>query len=561
MLPCTDPTKLGPIHSSLSHPTPSNLNAHTNPSHKSLKTKNLEYMVDIRRNNRKDAIRNARFRNVLKATDQDPSRTHTAPNPGLAQTPSPPNNDAQDPDSLCHLAKVKDAQRILKLITDAKQLTPDASRIAEFLDVLRTGQRLPKHQAIIMLRRLLTSQQRLPIQAMIDLNAVPVLIRLARDSSELHLRLEATWCLANLVSGTTQQTWALVKQNVIQVFEAILDDPYPKIVEQAVWGLGNIIGDSVKLRQAVVQRRVLRKLISILNQPHRRSVHKDVVWCLSNALRQKPRKERHTAMKRPVAALIRAFVTHQDADIKRDCLLGVSGHCKSKLLGLYVDERFLDGLREYYRNLCESPDFASVRPQIKAVHKIIGNITNSNEFDTTQVIRMGYLRDFCAMLRVHPDKCGRDICWILSNIAAGSAAQIAHLLAEPGLFDVLVGLLHASGADVQRETLWVLCNMTKSCSSQQQDYLIERGLLGVFKQFLGPERPQKMVLLILEAIPNVIRRSLVCADSSPKLSPLVEEMYECGLADIICGLQRHKSEKVYRKCVEILESFFELEEY
>jgi hypothetical protein len=527
-----------------------------------LKNKNLEYMVNIRRSNRKDIIRNNRFKNVMKITGQETEQKEMViTSDGMVQVQSNLTPSGFPP-GLSHLEKVKDAQRINKMLQEIENVEPNPDNLKGYIELIKNGDRLQKHQAIIYLRKLLSNQQNLPIQETIDFNGVPLLIELAKDTSELHLRLEATWCLANLVSGTTQQTLGLINKNIIQLFEQILDDPYNQIVEQAIWGLGNIIGDSIELRQLVVKSNVLNKLIFILNQNRGMNIQKHIIWCLSNALRIRPRKEPYVAMKNPVMALILAFKTYNDPEIKRDCLFGMSEFCKTNLLTLFTEEKFMESLRQFYQSLYENNnDYQVIKSEVSAIHKIIGNITNGDDFDTDKIINQGFLKDLCVLLCVEDDMCKREICWILSNIAAGTSCQIGSLLNEPNLFDNLVNLLYKSKKEIQREALWAICNMTKNCNKDQLNYLIQNNIFGVFKEFLGMDKDMKMIVLILEAIPNMLDKSMVQNSPEGNKSPLIDIMYDCGVADIISELQRHENDIVYEKSLIILENYFELEEY
>ena len=524
-----------------------------------IKNKNLEFMVNIRRIDRKDIIRNNRFKNVMKITGQSqtPNQAQLMTENGLQ-----PQNLNGFPKSLNHLEKVKDAQRILKILNDVNDVVPDSNNLKAYLELIKNGERLQRHQAIIYLRKMLSDKQHLPIQQTIDLNGVPLLMELAKDTSELHLRMEATWCLANLVSGTSQQTVTLINKNIIPLFESILDDEYPQIVEQAIWGLGNIIGDSVELREMVVRSNVIQKLISILNLNRGRNIQKHIIWCLSNALRIKPKKEPYVAMKNSVLALILAFKTYNDVEIKTDCLFGISEYCKPQLLSDFTEDEFLTNLRLFYQHIySQNKVYDLIKPEISAIHKIVGNITNGDDFDTAKIINQGFLRDLCLMLKIEDDMCKREICWILSNIAAGTSNQIGSLLNEPNLFDNLVNLLYNSKKEIQREALWAICNMTKNCSQEQLRYLIQHNIFGVFKEFMNMDKDTKMIILILEAIPNMLERSMVENENGVKSSDLIDVMYDCGIADIISNLQRHESDHVYEKCILILEKFFDLEEY
>ena len=528
-----------------------------------IKNKNLEFMVNIRRSDRKNIIRNNRFKNVMKITGQQNQEPGVMimTSEGLVSTDQKKSVNGF-PQNLNHLDKVKDAQRIYKIIKDVANFEPDINNLKAYLELIKNGERIQKHQAIIYLRKMLSDKNKLPIQQTIDLNGVPLLIELAKDTSELHLRMEATWCLANLVSGNSQQTLTLINKNIIQLFHSILDDHYPQIVEQAIWGLGNIIGDSVHMRQMVVKSNVINKLILILNENRGTNIQKHIIWCLSNALRIKPKKEQYIFMKNSVYSLIVAFKTYNDVEIKTDCLFGISEYCKPQLLSNFTEDDFLMSLRQFYQHIySQDKEYAIIKPEISAIHKIVGNITNGDDFDTAKIINQGFLRDLCLMLKIDDDMCKREICWILSNIAAGTSNQIGSLLNEPNLFDNLVNLLYNSKKEIQREALWAICNMTKNCSQEQLSFLIQHNIFGVFKEFISMDKDTKMIILILEAIPNLLERSMVENESGVKQSPLIDVMYDCGIADIISDLQRHESDHVYEKCLQILEKFFDLEEY
>lgn len=526
-------------------------------SNGNIRSKNMGYMIKIRRNDRKDIIRNKRFKNVLRITGQAKDNQTNSIHPATG-----PASAGEFPQGLSHLAKVKDAQRILKLLEDSKSAVSDVNHLSKYFSLLRNGERFQKHQAIIYIRMLLSNKEKLPIQEIIDLNGLLPLVELAKSTGELHLRLEATWCLANLVSGTTQQTEALINKDVIGVFEDILDDEYDQIVEQAVWGLGNIIGDSVELRDLVVRSKVLDKLVSLLTQTRAVNIQKNIIWCLSNSLRIRRASECYTRMKNVVNALILAFNSFENPQIRSDCIMGICEYCKPDMISFFTKEPFLANLRNFYQHLYSShSEFNAIKSEISAIHKIVGNITNGDDFDTSRVVDQGFLKDLCLMLQVPNDMCQREICWILSNISAGTSVQIATILNEPNLFDNLVGLIYNAKEEIQREALWAICNMTKNAHPEQLHYLVQYNIFGVFKEFLGMDTDPKMIILVLEAIPNLLTKSQIADSNGKKVSPLVDVVFETGMAEQISILQRHDSEQIYEKCVYILETYFELEEY
>lgn len=60
----------------------------------------------------------------------------------------------------------------------------------------------------------------------------------------------------------------------------------------------------------------------------------------------------------------------------------------------------------------------------------------------------------------HPKKpIRKEICWILSNIAAGATTQVEAFISRVDLLDRLALLFHQDVPDVQREICWVYGNL------------------------------------------------------------------------------------------------------
>jgi hypothetical protein len=57
------------------------------------------------------------------------------------------------------------------------------------------------------------------------------------------LQSEASWALANIAAGTSEQTRAVVDANAVpQLIELMKSSENTEVCEHAVWALGNIIG-------------------------------------------------------------------------------------------------------------------------------------------------------------------------------------------------------------------------------------------------------------------------------------------------------------------------------
>jgi importin subunit alpha-1 len=138
---------------------------------------------------------------------------------------------------------------------------------------------------MIGIRKLLSVEKALPIQAVIDANVVPKMIKFMSETAYPRLQMEAAWALTNIASGTSAQCQSIIDKGGIPLLVKLLSSPYDDVIEQAVWALGNIAGDVPFNRDLIINAGGVDPLIHLAMNSTNLTIMKQSTWALSNLCR------------------------------------------------------------------------------------------------------------------------------------------------------------------------------------------------------------------------------------------------------------------------------------
>jgi hypothetical protein len=188
--------------------------------------------------------------------------------------------------------------------------------------------------------------------------------------------------------------------------------------------------------------------------------------------------------------------------------------------------------------------------------RAIGNIVTGSDAHTQAIVSAGALPILGVLVTQGAKTQERkEACWAISNIAAGTASQLAAVLASGVLLPVATALRHAE-FEIKKEACWVVCNAVHGSSQEQALFIAEQyGVLEPMVQMLGVA-DARMVGITLDFLDNLLKAGEAAAAARGDAeNRVVVWLDECGGVDKLEELQEHKNEDIYKKAVSLLETY------
>ena len=211
-----------------------------------------------------------------------------------------------------------------------------------------------------------------------------------------------------------------------------------------------------------------------------------------------------------------------------------------------------------------------------ASNRVIGNILTGTDENTAKCLELGVLRkyhnvltNYCALpfnqrspdiprMKQALNRERKEICWSISNIAAGPL-QHKLLILKNDLFPVLCRYLMYATAEVQRETIWAISNVTCDSNKQIIDPLVKQyNVIECLTACLSNgHMKEKTLMVALECMQNILEcgnEHLNEGDNNPYLVNFEED----GLLDWMEELIAYEDldEVIFRKVNEIVNKYW-----
>lgn len=337
-----------------------------------------------------------------------------------------------------------------------------------------------------------------PCAAVVEAGVLPRLVELMQDTSNVRVAFEATWCVTNVASGTSDLTRQVVEHGAVPVLMQLLGSPAVDLREQAAWCLGNICGDGPELRDLCISHGLANRLAGLLGSEavsSRVGFRRNVVWAASNVCRGKPRAP-FEAVSTLVPALA-AMLLDDDAEVLADTCwaLSYASDGPNERIQLLLDCGLVERVMELMNH-----DSASV---LTPALRVVGNIVTGDDTQTAAAIEAGCIPVLVKLLGHTKEGLRKEAAWTLSNIFAGTPEQVGLCLNE-GALPVLLTLLASDTERVGKEALWAVANGLTGCSDSQLHGFVAAATISTLADALGMHA--SYIPIAAEAIVKLVQR-------------------------------------------------------
>ncbi|CAE7259842.1 unnamed protein product, partial [Symbiodinium necroappetens] len=303
------------------------------------------------------------------------------------------------------------------------------------------------------------------------------------------LQFETLWAILNIVSGDVHQTQAIVDLDAVPIITNLLRDcTNSDVLEQGVWALGNIAGDSVQHRDLCISTGSLAEVLKVLEGTTKTSCIRNATWTVSNFCRGTPKPSLEAML--PALPVMARVLHNTDQEVLTDALWTVS----------YVSdgtERYIQAVLDtgVCQRVVELLSHDSPQVQTPAL-RTVGNIVTGSDTQTDAVLACEPFPALTRLVASPRMKIRKECCWLLSNICAGTVHQVQQVL-NAGFFKVLADAAGDAEHSVKKEVAFALANASEKKSMVQP--LVEAGCLNAMQAMLDSHDPKLQDLSVVFA--------------------------------------------------------------
>jgi len=485
--------------------------------------------------------------------------------------------------SIVQLRNQKRSDMLQKKRTASITRGPTAYNIGEMAEKINSNDIKQVIEGVTSFRRLLSAEKNPPIDSIVMNGLTPIFVKYTNpenpiyytieESDKIRLIHESAWVITNIASGSKAQTEAVIKAGAVRELVKLLQVSSVDLQDQSIWALGNIAGDCEAARDAVIREGgvdlITRIVVKLLSEGKGSiSVLRNAAWAMSNLNRGRSPPPDLAQMEKSLHVVLKLMQV-EDSEIMVDTYWALSYMCDAgeKQVDMVIASGAIEALLKRlatYQGIGErgGASFIPMKEElVTPIIRTIGNIATYEDRHTDYIIKLGALSLLKNVFLFGVDnkkiaKIKKEICWVVSNIAAGTPDQVDSVIRE-GFLELLVSALKNSDSLTKAEACWALCNASMHGKTHKNHAreIAKAGVIAAFGKFLPTVRNEpKIIIIILDCLLCLLE----CGreDSLGGENAIVFEIEDAMLLDQIEELQESDNHGVVSRAEMILSEYF-----
>jgi len=354
-----------------------------------------------------------------------------------------------------------------------------------------------------------------------------------------------------LLSGSLEHSMKLIELGVIPKLLTIAKNKSDENTRSSFfWAVGNIAGElKADIRDTLMNEGIWDFAKDILESNLDGIIKTDYIdnigFFLMNIARTRPLLPSEITEKiiPGVCAIIKRW--NKNTDILNTylyILMYVSNDADASIIMKILENEMCPILINYMQDPSQKVYVPAMR--------IVGNIATSSNDITQKLLDCNVLDPLNLLIATPKQGIKKEVCWIISNITAGTQIQ-AEAVLNCGLLDKVVNIATAAAESipVRKEAIWALINATTILKdSKYKDFMVKHALPCIVQCLKDTQITTEILNITLEGVENLLK-----SEFSEEIKIAFEEL---GGVEKLESLQTHENAQIYERCVKILEDFF-----
>lgn len=454
--------------------------------------------------------------------------------------------------------KVEDITKIYKLINNIKPDQVKRENIPQYVKNLKSDDRLKKHLALAHIKILLTNPKIRPIQEVIDNMAVPLFLKFINDTSELQLRSDSIICLNCLLYGTTQQVDALMKYDVLELLDELLEETCLHLLNWIVIGISHLICNNTHYWERFCETDIFEKFRQKLKNSPNFNLKKAIHYAVCTIVASNYFQEIGKSMTNMIFYIANTFIKFKNFNFKAASIRALKSFSNPTIYKYLKSVSFLDQFCHYYSvialNTKSSP--YGEKWTIEA-NELLIKLT-SFELLSSILVENGILAIMTKILHSQTKNSKFSTLQVLNCMKMNEDEFVINIIDEPDLFDSIVLILRQLDEDMAYHAIGIIFNISTNITHCLMKNMLDLRLIQIIKDVLEMYSDIEEIIYISLLSILCMLDKIVAFDLDEDLEAEFKKiLFECDMVQMIEDLRLHKSEKISDACKDIMEKFFE----